>query len=164
MFDFEGKQNRNREDRDQRSAVRCQDDLSTRSAFASSLQQSLVFVVRADPKPVERAFVHSSESAPAARDTDRPVRALAFKAQRGMPRVFFPEVISLTSLCPNFRRQRMVGAPEYAVRGRRWMDCIAAWEAASDRAGRESTYSSPRTSSSGFVRPALMSSIASAQR
>ena len=81
-----------------------------------------------------------------------------------MARVFRPQAISFSGLGSNFRRQRMVRAPEYAVRGRRWMDCIAAWEAASDRAGRESTYSSPRTSSSGLVRPALMSSIASCQR
>ena len=74
------------------------------SDVASFLQHSLVFVVRADPKPVKRTFVHPTEGTPAASDADGPVGTLAFKAEGRMARVFRPQAISFSGLGSNFRR------------------------------------------------------------
>src|SRR5713101_2709058 len=82
----------------------------------SLFQQPLVLVVSANPKPVKRTFVHASEGAPATRDTSRRVLALALEVQRRMPRVLVPKAICLSGLAPNFRRQRIVPAPELTRR------------------------------------------------
>jgi hypothetical protein len=49
------------------------------------------------------------------------------------------EFNSLYHSSPIVTLMALIRAREYAARGRRWMDCIAAWEAASDREDRESS-------------------------
>src|SRR5258708_15456423 len=103
----------------------------------SLLQQPLVFVVSANPKPVKGTFVHASEGAPATRHEPTSIGPCAQSAEKDA------EGFGAKGDMPFWPR------PEFPA-------------ATNSTCAR--TYSSPRTSSSGLVRPALMSSIASFQR
>jgi hypothetical protein len=70
--------------------------------FISGPQLLLIFVVRANPKPIQDAFMISRQSPKPAGNANRPVCSFALKMKGGMTRICFPKLISLASLALNF--------------------------------------------------------------
>ncbi len=84
--------------------------------FSTTLEQSLVFVMRANPEPIHDAVLDSSQSAIAAGHPRRPVVAFFLETQRRMAGILQPQSVSLAGLCPNPWWQVAVGGPEVTGR------------------------------------------------
>src|SRR5437763_7029218 len=65
---------------------------------------SLVFVVRPDPKPIQDFIMFASQCTPATTYANRPVFALAFKPQRRMAWISPPQLICLFGTLSYSRR------------------------------------------------------------
>jgi hypothetical protein len=84
---------------------------------SSTSDYPIVFVMRADPKPVSNVTLHISQGAIIrVADTNRPNFANFFEMQRRQPRIVKPKAISFTRATTDRLGKFSIGLPESTVR------------------------------------------------